>query len=124
MGRKSLILLCSVLVFAFSACEKSGSETKVQNNKAAPAAISPVTAPSIPKDGSYGGTGTVTKINNEPGSVEIDHEEIKGLMPAMKMEFNVKDKALLKGLAVGDKIDFVIEYKNPQEIIVGIKKLP
>src|SRR4051812_38688479 len=110
MGRKLLIF--TLFVFAFSSCQKSVSETKPQNVKTAQTAL-PVTAPSIPKDGNYEAKGTVTKINNEGGSIEINHEEIKDLMPAMQMEFFVKDKSLLKGLAVGDRVDFVLEYKHP-----------
>ena len=119
MGRKFLILTIFVFTFALSGCDKSVSETKPQNIKSE---SSPLPAPSIPKDGNYDGKGEVTKINNELGSVELKHEDIPGMMPAMQMEFFVKDKSLLKGLAVGDKVDFVIEYKHPQEIITSIKK--
>lgn len=75
-----------------------------------------------PADGLYQGKGTVTKINNELGSVEIDHEDIPELMPAMKMEFSVKDKALLKPIAVGDAVSFTIENKQGSEIIIAIGK--
>jgi len=44
------------------------------------------------------------------------------LMPPMQMEFFVKDKVLLKNLAIGDRVDFVIEYKHPTEVITSIKK--
>lgn len=122
MRRKFLILTFSVLCFALSACgEKSVSDVKPQNAKAAQT-VSPVPTASIPKDGDYNGKGEVTKIDLELGSVEMKHEEIKDLMPAMQMEFFVKDKALLKDLAIGDKVDFVVEYKHPQEIITSIKK--
>ena len=121
MGRKFLFITLFVFFLALSACEKSVSETKPPNVKTEQTPA-PVTAPSIPKDGNYDGNGEVTKINSELGSVELKHEEIKDLMPAMQMEFFVKDKSLLKGLAVGDKVDFVIEYKHPTEIIVSIKK--
>jgi len=121
MRRKFLIF--TLFVFAFSACEKGVSETKPQNVRTSQSTnVSPVTAPSVPKDGNYDGKGIVTKINSEGGSIEINHEEMKDLMPAMQMEFFVKDKALLKGLVVGDKVDFVVEYKHPTEIIVSIKK--
>jgi Cu(I)/Ag(I) efflux system periplasmic protein CusF len=123
MGRKELILTFSIFLLGVSGCEKNGSETKTQAVKPSPSATAkPVTAPSIPKDGNYDAKGEVTKINLEGGSIEIKHEDIKDLMAPMQMEFFVKEKALLKGLAVGDKIDFVIEYKHPTEIITSIKK--
>jgi Cu(I)/Ag(I) efflux system periplasmic protein CusF len=119
MGK--ILLIFAVLVF--SGCEKSVSETKTQTVKPVQTtAVSPVPTASIPKDGNYNGNGTVTKINNELGSVEVNHEDIKDLMPAMQMEFYVKDKSLLKGLTVGDKVDFTVEYKHPTEIISAIKK--
>ena len=76
----------------------------------------------IPNDGNYVGRGKITKINVKGSSVEIDHEKIPAMMPAMTMEFNVKDKALLNGLEVGDEVKFLIEYKHPTETIVAIKK--
>ncbi len=121
MERKTLISAFSIFVLMFSACQKNISEIKPPNVKQAPV-TTPVTAPSIPKDGNYDAKGEITKINTELGSVEVKHEEIKDLMPAMQMEFYVKDKALLKGLAVGDRIDFVVEYKHPTEVISSIKK--
>ncbi len=122
MGRKLLILMVSIFCFALVGCEKSVSETKPQNAKPAPTTTAPSTAPSIPKDGNYDGKGEVTKINLELGSVELKHEDMPGLMPAMQMEFFVKDKSILKGLAVGDRVDFVVEYKHPTEVISSIKK--
>ncbi len=116
-------ILIIFAVFIFAGCEKSISEAKPQSVKPAQTAVvSPVPTASVPRDGDYSGKGIVTKINNEIGSVELKHEDIKDLMPAMQMEFYVKDKALLKGLAVGDKVDFTVEYKHPTEIISAIKK--
>lgn len=74
------------------------------------------------KDGDYPGKGKVTKINNELGSVEMDHDDIPGLMPAMRMEFYVADNAMLNGLAVGDSVDFVILYKKGTETITKLTK--
>ena len=119
MGRKFLFITLFVFFLALSACEKSVSESKPQNVKTA---SSPLPAPSIPKDGNYNGKGEVTRINMELGSVELKHEDMPGLMPEMQMEFFVKDKSLLKGLAIGDRVDFVVEYKHPQETITNIKK--
>ncbi len=86
------------------------------------AAITPsvasVNAP--PKTGKS--VGKITKINLELGSVELDHEEIPGMMPKMLMEFFVKDKKMLDGLKVGDTADFVLEENKGQEQIIDIKK--
>ena len=114
------VLLVIAFCLAVLACEKGVSETKPP--AAEKATATPDTTPFIPQDGDYEATGEVTKINDELGSIELDHDEIKDLMPRMKMEFFVRDKALLKGLKVGDRVRFFIQYKHPQEIITSIKK--
>ena len=70
----------------------------------------------------YNGTGVVKKINMEIGSVELDHEAIKDLMPKMTMEFYVADKSELKDLKIGDRVDFVLEDKGGAERISSIKR--
>lgn len=47
--------------------------------------------------------GTVLDVR-PPDTVALDHEEVPGLMPAMKMEFTVRDPALLDGLEPGDRV--------------------
>lgn len=69
----------------------------------------------------YPGTGVVAKINRSQGWVEINHEEIKDLMPAMQMEFNVKDKALLNDVKAGDKVNFTIVETEKGEFLTAIK---
>lgn len=98
------------------------SAPKTAGNAAANTANAANVEPKKPTDGLYQAKGTVTKINNELGSVEVDHEDIPDLMPAMKMEFYVKDKAMLKPIAVGDAVHFTIEYKQGTEIIIAIGK--
>ena len=71
---------------------------------------------------SYNGTGTVTEINPKAPSVKIDHGDIEGLMPAMEMEFEVSNDALLNGLQVNDRIDFTIEDRTGVMRVTGIKK--
>lgn len=75
-----------------------------------------------PKIRTFDGKGVVTKINLELVSVEVKHEEIKGLMPAMQMEFYVKEKSQLEALKVGDAVDFVLEDNAGAEQIISIKK--
>jgi Cu/Ag efflux protein CusF len=72
----------------------------------------------------YSGTGVVRLINLKEGWLEIDHEEIKGFMPAMQMEWSVKDKAMLKRVRVGDKVNFTVEDNNGSEVITELKKAP
>jgi Cu/Ag efflux protein CusF len=126
--RNNVLVLLLLSIFALSAC---GPETANVNSPTSPkpaatanttAVATPIPAPSIPKDGDYDVKGVVTKINNELGSIEINHEDVPGLMPPMQMEFFVDDKKMLDGLKVGDKVDFVIRYKHPGETISKIVK--
>ena len=68
------------------------------------------------------GVGVVKKITPQEPSVEIDHEEIKGYMAAMRMEYRVKDKSLLESIQPEDKVDFTVEEKQGVEVISEIKK--
>lgn len=112
---------------AVSACQQNTTETKPQNVKPTQATIAntpttPMVSPSVPANKNYDGKGVVTKINLELVSVELNHEEIKDLMPAMIMEFYVKEKSELEVLKVGDKVSFVVEYKDGQEKLSASKK--
>jgi Uncharacterized conserved protein len=71
----------------------------------------------------YPGTGVVGTINRQEGWIEINHEEIKDLMPAMQMEFNVKDKTLLDKVKTGDRVDFTIVETEKGEWLTEIKKI-
>ncbi len=115
------------ILLSVSSCEKPEVKNIEVN---APANIvpqqnsqEPHAASTQPKDGNYPGKGKVTKINTDLGSVELDHQEVVGVMPAMIMEFYVKDKSVLGDIKVGDEVDFILEYKHPTETIVSIKKI-
>lgn len=110
--------MLAVVIFG-AAC---GSSQPIANTAANGNTNVAITASKTPADGLYPGKGVVTKINNELGSVEIDHEDIPDLMPAMKMEFSVKNKTMLKPIAVGDAVTFTVEYKQGSEIIIAIGK--
>lgn len=66
--------------------------------------------------------GRVIAFNPKHPSIEIDHQEIKDLMPAMKMEFYVKDKSLLDGLKAGDQIEFSLDNGVGGLVITKINK--
>src|SRR3569623_1773482 len=54
--------------------------------------------------------GVVQQTRPEQGKVKISHEAIPALdWPPMTMFFRVKDKAMLEGIAVGDKVRFELE---------------
>jgi Cu/Ag efflux protein CusF len=129
---KNLLILISA--FAFAACQQSAPINQTAkpkatvlanaspNNSVTATASPSVSAPDKNKIRNFDGTGTVTKINLEAVSVELDHEEIKGLMPKMIMEFYVKEKSELEKLKVGDRVNFVLEDDDGREQIISIKK--
>jgi Cu/Ag efflux protein CusF len=92
-----------VLVFALSLCAFvcSCSHSNANQKVTGPAAAVQTTT--------YHGLGVVKHLNPKLPSIELDHDEIKGLMPAMTMEFYVKDKAMLDGINPGDRVAFAIE---------------
>ena len=71
----------------------------------------------------YAGVGTVKSIDPKLPAIEIDHEDIKGLMPAMQMQFHVKDKGLLEGVAPEDRINFTIENGVGGMNVIAIHKM-
>lgn len=60
----------------------------------------------------YRGIGVVTDINDETGSLTVNHEDIPGLMPKMEMLFRVEPQSLSKGVRPGDRIEFSVEAKT------------
>ena len=73
-------------------------------------------------DKPYPATGIVALINKQEGWIEINHDEIKDLMPAMQMEFWVKDKSLLDKVKAGDRVDFIIVETKKGEYLTEIKR--
>ena len=122
MSKNHFSLVISA-VLLFSSCATQDIKHAVGHPNTMQNASASNDAPPIPKDGDYPGKGKVTKINTELVSVELDHEEIVGLMPRMIMEFYVRDASLLDGVKVGDNVEFILEYKHPSETIVGLKKI-
>jgi Cu/Ag efflux protein CusF len=113
-----------LISLAFACGQKAAEIKKPESAPAATTAVSPTPqpSPSVSKNRDYDGRGVVTKIDLELVSVEIRHEKIEGLMPAMTMEFYVSQKSELEKLKIGDAVEFVLRYKDGQEKIVSIKK--
>jgi Cu/Ag efflux protein CusF len=70
----------------------------------------------------YPAKGIVAFINLKEGWIEINHEAIAGWMPAMQMEWTVKDKSQLRSVRVGDKVDFVVVETGSGEIITDLRR--
>jgi Cu/Ag efflux protein CusF len=70
----------------------------------------------------YHAAGVVVWVNADAGSIKIDHEDIKDLMPAMAMKFVVRDKALLNGINASDRVEFDVVEATEGYVITAIKK--
>jgi len=63
--------------------------------------------------------GVVRDVHREYQQVVIEHEDIPGLMPAMTMNFDVPDLALLDSLEPGQQVDFVVEFTGKSYRVVA-----
>ncbi len=111
-----VITLCLALL-AVAGCNKQAA-----HNQVATPSPSPVGPAAAVQTHTYQGVGVVKSLNPKRPGIEIAHEDIEGLMPAMQMEFEVPDGALLDGLAVNDQIAFTIEDGPGEMRVVAIKK--
>lgn len=69
---------------------------------------------------SYDGRGSVVSLDEKRGKVTLKHEEIKGLMPAMTMEFPVKSPELLDGVRQGDRVRFTLNFQGGEFVVEKI----
>ena len=59
--------------------------------------------------GIFFGRGVVKAVEPASGALTLDHDAIKGCMPAMEMMFRVETPALSRNVHPGDVIDFKID---------------
>lgn len=57
-----------------------------------------------PKEKVYPIVGKILEVDSAKKWVVLDHEDIPGLMKAMRMKFEVEDAAVLDGKKVGDTL--------------------
>ena len=63
--------------------------------------------------------GTVQTVDAKAGAVKIEHGPIDSLKwPSMTMEFKVKDKAMLAGVAKGQAVEFDLVPGAPGEFVI------
>jgi protein SCO1/2 len=98
-----------------------GSEWKPEEIAAELRNLSGAGAEQSKSDG-YHGVGIIDSIDRVGAFLQIDHEDIKDLMPAMNMPYRVSDKSLLDVAAPGDKVDFWLESTPSGLVLVKIQK--
>ena len=65
--------------------------------------------------------GSVVSIDHSGAKITLKHDEIRGLMPPMTMEFNVQPGEMLSGLRVGDTVQFTINVHRGDFIVTSIE---
>ncbi|MBA3770203.1 MAG: copper-binding protein, partial [Blastocatellia bacterium] len=98
--RTIICLACLLVCGSCSQVETNPISSKPETNGALSKSPLPSSASPI-KNGDYSARGKITKINTELKSVELDHEDIPGVMPKMIMEFYVVEPAKIDALKVG-----------------------
>lgn len=67
--------------------------------------------------------GQVLAVQTAQKSVVLKHEEVKGLMPAMTMPYEVRDVKLLDGLAPGDLVNAQLVVESNTAYLSAIKRV-
>lgn len=119
MNKTLVMTAIGALSVALSGCNKKSEAPKAN-------VVAPVDAMSnmaMPEDSKMGkGTGTVAAVDAVAGKITLDHEAIAAVgWPAMKMGFSAKPD-LLKGIAVGDRVDFDLTVTGSAGEVTNIKK--
>jgi Cu/Ag efflux protein CusF len=112
---KSVLLLAFLLMLSIASCSNRLAKKDSRSDQANGRDLAVQTT-------SHQGVGVVKGLNPKLPSIELDHEEIKGLMPAMQMQFYVRDSSMLDNLAVGEIVEFTVENGVGGLKIVSIKK--
>lgn len=129
MKRDLTVLLTLSLTLGVTACGQ-----KTEHQRPIPeSALAVPTAPAPAANADMGGmgmtvgakmgkgTGTVTAVNAQAGSVTLDHSAMPDIgWPAMKMGFSAAPP-LLKGVKVGDRIEFDVTVQNGKSEVTAIR---
>src|SRR5262245_20423007 len=87
------------------------------------AIVSAVACGSQPAGRTYTLQGQVQSIQAPQKQVTVKHEDIKGLMPAMTMPYNVRDEKLIADLKPGDLINATLIVESNDAYLQAIKKV-
>ena len=74
------------------------------------------------KSQTHKGSGTVSKVDSEKGTVTIAHGPVESMKwPAMTMTFKVKDKKMLDKVKEGEKVDFSFVQSGKDYTLTQVK---
>jgi Cu/Ag efflux protein CusF len=75
------------------------------------------------KDAEYEIKGKVVAVADDKTSVTLDHEDIPGLMKAMKgMKYQVESPKVLEGISTGDQVKGRLTVKAGEQVITKLEK--
>lgn len=66
--------------------------------------------------------GKVVALDAAKATVTLDHEEIPGVMKAMRMEFPVNDPKVIEGLQPGDLVQGQLNVESGRYVITRLEK--
>lgn len=126
MNKRSMTSASVILAaLTMAACERGARGERSAAGSPSPAPASPSSAsPGAPLTQTHDIRGTVVAVAPESGTVNLDHEEIPGLMAAMRMEYQVKDVGMLTGLKPGDRVSGRLQARDGEYLIVSLEKQP
>jgi len=104
MRRVTILFLAVVATLSMSCQQQPRVKKTAEPSPQATIVKSPYDMPTPVVGKPYFGRGVVKFINVKEGWIEINHEAIEGLMPAMQMEWWVKDRALLKTFKLATRL--------------------
>jgi Cu/Ag efflux protein CusF len=117
------LFLSTLVILSFISCRQP-QQASTPAPSPTPPNLTPIALPLPAVVGRpYPGKGVVKLINRKEGWIEIDHEAIVDLMPAMEMEWSVAKPSLLNNLNVGDKVTFTVVETGKGEILTELKKI-
>lgn len=113
MRSRMLLTLALTAVFLLTACG-GAADSETESAAEGPSAQATV----------YEVRGQFVMYQYGGEAIRVDHEEIPGLMAAMRMDFRPKDPSEIEGLEPGDKIAFRYVVGESGSYIEGLEVLP
>lgn len=75
------------------------------------------------RDEVYDVKGKVVSVDTAKKSVQLDHEDIPGLMKGMVMRFEVQDAKILEGFKPDDQVHGRLQVKDGRYTIIKLHKM-